>query len=544
MLWAALDHLWQSTLVVAIIVVAVPLFRRQAARTRFWLWFAASAKFLLPFALLTALGTQLAAQFKPATLPATLAGFLDAPAGKIAAVSLAPLSAAQPPVTPTIPSGFDWSLLIGAIWLAGTVAFTLRWIINSLGVRAMVRAATPSTIPAPLPVRITDAPIQPALAGLVHPCILLPRKALADLSPGEQEAILAHEISHWQRRDHLWSLVHRLVEFLFWFHPLVWWLGARLNEERERACDESVLQSGFAAPDYAASLVRVCGLHLRATPLAGAQMSAANLKARIGNILAQSPPLPFGNGHRAAIAAALLACLAMPVCLGFARSPTTADPDIIHTTMHPPSEAVLRRAIAQLETRPSSSAVSKTVAVAAPALQFRIHRHLMTWGALQSLSFSHTDAQGDDQYEGVFAGGRAYFVVHLTPDGQSLEKLDFHVMVDRNPIARSHPGTRDAVRNYIMAIQKGAPDYAGMTADFASAVFRTKPVAFHYLNRWGAFDSITFLDQDDNGMDVYRVHFAHAWSDWRIAPLHDGKIWAMNFWGVSTGPGSSRQVRK
>jgi len=69
-------------------------------------------------------------------------------------------------------------------------------------------------------------------------------------------------------------------------------------------------------------------------------------------------------------------------------------------------------------------------------------------------------------------------------------------------------------------------------------------VALHYLNKWGPFRSIAFLDQDDNGLDVYRVHFARAWSDWRIAPLHDGKIWVMNFWGVSTGPGSSRQVRR
>jgi beta-lactamase regulating signal transducer with metallopeptidase domain len=35
-----------------------------------------------------------------------------------------------------------------------------------------------------------------------------------------------------------------LVEAVFWFYPLVWWLGARLVDERERACDEEVVALG------------------------------------------------------------------------------------------------------------------------------------------------------------------------------------------------------------------------------------------------------------------------------------------------------------
>ena len=40
-----------------------------------------------------------------------------------------------------------------------------------------------------------------------------------------------------RRRDNLTTAIHMGVEALFWFHPLLWWLGARLMEERERACD-------------------------------------------------------------------------------------------------------------------------------------------------------------------------------------------------------------------------------------------------------------------------------------------------------------------
>jgi bla regulator protein BlaR1 len=53
------------------------------------------------------------------------------------------------------------------------------------------------------------------------------------------EAMLAHELCHVRRRDNLTSAMHMVVEVVFWFHPLVWWIGVRLMEERERACDEA-----------------------------------------------------------------------------------------------------------------------------------------------------------------------------------------------------------------------------------------------------------------------------------------------------------------
>jgi hypothetical protein len=60
MLGLIIDHLWQSTLVLVLCAAGAFLLRRQAARWRYWIWFAASMKFLVPFAALTALGAQLA----------------------------------------------------------------------------------------------------------------------------------------------------------------------------------------------------------------------------------------------------------------------------------------------------------------------------------------------------------------------------------------------------------------------------------------------------------------------------------------------------
>jgi beta-lactamase regulating signal transducer with metallopeptidase domain len=76
--------------------------------------------------------------------------------------------------------------------------------------------------------------LEPGLVGIFRPVILLPEGIDTRLSQTEIDAVLAHEICHLQRRDNLTAALHMLVEALFWFHPLVWWLGAQ-RERRARA---------------------------------------------------------------------------------------------------------------------------------------------------------------------------------------------------------------------------------------------------------------------------------------------------------------------
>lgn len=51
------NHLWQSTLFAAVAGLLTLVFRRNRAQTRYWLWFAASVKFLVPFAVLMTIGS-------------------------------------------------------------------------------------------------------------------------------------------------------------------------------------------------------------------------------------------------------------------------------------------------------------------------------------------------------------------------------------------------------------------------------------------------------------------------------------------------------
>ena len=53
------NHLWQSTVFAAAAALLALLFRNNHARIRYWLWLAASIKFLVPFSLLVAIGSSI-----------------------------------------------------------------------------------------------------------------------------------------------------------------------------------------------------------------------------------------------------------------------------------------------------------------------------------------------------------------------------------------------------------------------------------------------------------------------------------------------------
>jgi bla regulator protein blaR1 len=76
-----------------------------------------------------------------------------------------------------------------------------------------------------------------------------------------------------------------VVEALFWFHPLVWWIESRLVEERERACDEEVLRIATDPQDYAEGIVNVCKLYLESPLVCVSGVIGGNLKQRVDAIM-------------------------------------------------------------------------------------------------------------------------------------------------------------------------------------------------------------------------------------------------------------------
>jgi beta-lactamase regulating signal transducer with metallopeptidase domain len=122
---------------------------------------------------------------------------------------------------------------------------------------------------------------EPGAFGVRRAILVLPAGIVDRLTPPQLQAIVAHELCHVRRRDNLDTAVHMAVEALCWFHPLVWWLGARLMEERERACAEEVLLLGNDPKGYAQGILKTCELYLESPLRCVARLTGANLRKRI-----------------------------------------------------------------------------------------------------------------------------------------------------------------------------------------------------------------------------------------------------------------------
>ena len=214
------NHLWQSTLFAMLVAVASLALRRKQAKTRYGLWLAASAKFLIPFSLLVSLGAHIDA---PISAPAMTALAVEQITTSFAPASLTP--------TPFHQGTPWWPKALVVAWLIGVVIVTLHWFRRWLVVRATLQGATPLPIAAPIPILSSRGTFEPGVFGLFRPRLLLPDGITSRLTPEELESIL-QELSHVQCRDNQTAALHMVVEILFWFHPLVWWIGAKLVERK------------------------------------------------------------------------------------------------------------------------------------------------------------------------------------------------------------------------------------------------------------------------------------------------------------------------
>lgn len=358
MIAALLDHLWQSTLFAGAIALSMPLFRRQAASLRFWLWFTASMKFLFPFALLTLVGRDLFLLLSPAaTMPVFT--LIRPMAAHLVTVAM-PLAAPAPARIPAA----DLALVL---WAAGFAAIALRSLSRWLDLRAILKDADPVAIDAPVPVKSAPSFLEPGLVGLWRPAILLPVGLAQHLTQAEMDAVLAHEICHLRRHDNLLAALHMLVEGIFWFHPLVWWIGQRLCEERERACDQSVLAGGVRPLVYADGILKTCRFYVQSPLACASGVSGADLKLRIGAIIADQPVRALPPGKAMLLALTASASLMLPFGAGLMGSS--------------PAIQIARHMVTMLSTRDveTPAPAAQEPVVLDPAIQTArpVHRHMV-----------------------------------------------------------------------------------------------------------------------------------------------------------------------
>src|ERR1035437_5615349 len=360
----AANHLWQSTAFAAVAVLLAFALRANHARARYCLWLGASVKFLIPFSPLAAIGGSLGRWLVPTVpvsrFPSVIAEIVQ---------PFAPLQGAGLPAAASVPAPATASLLpalLLAFWFCGIPAVLLygwvRWRRVAAAVRASLpltqgrevealrrlqcrkpttwgqafwpamtpsgvisRASSPaglSTLPKPTVSLVSStAKLEPGVFGIFRPVLWLPAGIGDRLDDAELESILAHELCHVRRRDNLFAAIHMAVEAIFWFHPLVWWLAARLTEERERACDEEVVQMGGEPQIYTESILKVCEFYLASPVACAAGVTGGELKKRIEGIMTGARVCRLGFAKKLLLASIGVAAVGGPILIGTLDAP-------------------------------------------------------------------------------------------------------------------------------------------------------------------------------------------------------------------------------
>ena len=339
---ALANHLWQSTLCLAIAGVLTLLLRKNHAQARYGLWLAASIKFLVPFSLLIALGAHLAPPRAVTTsdpgvfLTMQEVGQPFAQAAR-AGTSItrtnnsSPFADLRAAVIRLLP------LALAAVWICGFLTVLAVWwrrwrqvaksnqaaepILDGRELEALRRVERLANAPQPIELRLSRASLEPGIFGIIRPVLIWPAGISAHLDGAHLEAVLAHEVWHVRRRDNLAAAVHMLVEALFWFHLLVWWLGARLIEERERACDEAVLALGGEPQVYAESILKTCQFCLESPLACVSGITGAELKQRIVRIMTKGGAGKLSFSKRLILTIVGIAVITGPTIFGLRNGP-------------------------------------------------------------------------------------------------------------------------------------------------------------------------------------------------------------------------------
>jgi WD40 repeat protein/beta-lactamase regulating signal transducer with metallopeptidase domain len=270
-----------------------------------------------------------------------------------AAAGPAPLAPPPVPVTTVVPdtaanAGLDWSALVpllGCAWLAGALAWCVLAWLRIRGFARLLRHARPA--PQSLQDQVADIAARLGLrrppgvwlvpgalppnvwAAGGRPRLLFPADLLDRLSVPERAAVLTHELAHLRRRDHWVRWLELTAACLYWWHPLLGWIGRRLRAAEEECCDAWVVRAfpGLARA-YARALVAtvdfLAGHRPALPPVASGIGELQHLKRRLRLIVSGTTPPTLSFAGRALLVLAL--CLLPLVPTIVAQQPPAADP--------------------------------------------------------------------------------------------------------------------------------------------------------------------------------------------------------------------------
>lgn len=92
-------------------------------------------------------------------------------------------------------------------------------------------------------VYVSEIDTSPFSGGIVNPYIVVPKGVWEKLDEKSRSVILQHELVHIKLGHILLLTVFKLLTFLWWINPLIYFCERKLKEDIEHACDEYTIAS-------------------------------------------------------------------------------------------------------------------------------------------------------------------------------------------------------------------------------------------------------------------------------------------------------------
>jgi beta-lactamase regulating signal transducer with metallopeptidase domain len=323
----AAQHLWQGALLAGVALAIVKL-RALGPEARAWLLLAA-----LVLAAVAPLATLLpGSTVATERITAAPRDVADAPAATSRSAPTQPATQDRGTSYLVIPKRLP-SLAVLA-WLLGTIWQAMRLSDGWIQARRLRRSARPEPalvsatedlLPRGTSIAVT-AVDGPLVAGLLRPCILMPRVLAESLDTAALRGVVLHEVAHVRRGDLWLGLVQRVVLAVFWWSPFLRLIAARLDVAREMACDARAAKGCGGNVNFATALltsVETLVAFDRPQSLLATAMSEdrSHLEVRIDGLLGDDAPA----GRRRVVASSLcIAALVAFAGLAVAATPRTS----------------------------------------------------------------------------------------------------------------------------------------------------------------------------------------------------------------------------
>lgn len=200
-------------------------------------------------------------------------------------------------------------IILCSLWIIGIIGMIVLALKSILRFKTFKKSALPLQNPAirrlfrnclnemnitkKIPVYSTAFLKSPIITGLFKPCIYLPIHLISDYNANDIRYMLLHELQHYKYKDALVNYIMNFVSILYWFNPFVWYALKEMRNDREIACDTSVLKmlKEESYKDYGHTLINFAEkVSLTPFPFAtGIGGNMIQMKKRILNIANYHP---------------------------------------------------------------------------------------------------------------------------------------------------------------------------------------------------------------------------------------------------------------